>query len=305
MQEMSAIVRRVAPTTSTVLVQGETGTGKELVARAIHGESGRRGAFVPVNCGSISPDLLESELFGHTRGAFTGAQTTREGLFSYASDGTLFLDEIGEMPLPMQAKLLRVLEERKIRPVGSDTEIPVDTRIIAATNRDLSKQVDVGLFRRDLFYRLDVVTITVPPVREHLEDVPALAEHFSRSLASELGVVPLPLSHADLVQLQSYSWPGNVRELKNVIERSLLLGKLPKDCFRQEGSHTDSGAAGESSLEFPLDWPLAEVEKQHILRVLESVDGNKSEAARRLGVSRKTLERKTAEWARETQGAAG
>ena len=296
MRELFAMVARVAPTSSTILIEGETGVGKELVASAIHRLSGRGGEFVPLNCGSISPELLESELFGHTRGAFTGAHASREGLFSYAHEGTLFLDEISELPPPMQVQLLRVIEQRSIRPVGSDREIPVDVRVLAATNRPLLSEVREGRFRRDLFYRLNVLTVSVPSLRERPEDIPELAAHFSRTLSHELGLPPVPLTHADIVKLQSYSWPGNVRELRNVIERSLLLGKLPAECCHS-GDHAFTQQSDRlAGPMFPLDWTLREVERHHSLRVLQAAGGNKSEAARRLGVSRKTLERKLKEW---------
>jgi len=298
---LSELVRRVAPTGSMVLVEGETGTGKELVARAVHALSGRGGAFVPLNCGTISPELLESELFGHVKGAFTGAHSGREGLFTYANGGTLFLDEIAEMPLPMQAKLLRAVEEKRVRAVGADREVTVDVRLIAATNRHLESAVREGRFREDLFFRLNVLSIKVPPLRDRVEDVAELAEHFSHRLSEELGVPPLPLNADDVERMQRYPWPGNVRELKNVIERSLLLGRQPGDCFPAlaPGSAADGAAApGDAT---PVDWTLAEVERHHMLRVLEDAAGNKSAAARRLGVSRKTLERKIKRW-READG---
>ncbi len=293
MSEVCAVVHRVAPTASTVLIEGETGTGKELVARAIHSLSGRGGPFVPVNCSAIAPDLLESELFGHTKGAFTGAHASREGLFSYARGGTLFLDEIGEMPLAMQAKLLRALEEKSVRPVGSDREVPVDARVIAATNRQLDVAMSNGAFREDLFFRLNVLAIMLPPLREHSEDIAALAQHFSTLLSGELGVQPIPFTHEDVAHLQAYAWPGNVRELKNVIERSLLLGKLPGDFLAAAAPAADTGDADRAA---PLTWTLDEVEKHHMLRVLEANAGNKTRAARSLGVSRKTLERKLKNW---------
>ena len=294
-KQVCSIIQRVAPTPSTILIEGESGTGKELAARAIHKRSGRSGEFAPINCGSISPELLESELFGHSKGAFTGAHKSRQGLFSYANGGTVFLDEIGEMPLAMQAKLLRVLEERAIRPVGTEQEVPVDVRIIAATNRDLSAEINAGKFREDLYYRLNVLSINMPPLRERLDDIAELAEFFSSHLSTELGVPPIPFNHEDLFTLQSYGWPGNIREFKNIIERSLLLGQLPGECLR--GGSTDI-ANGEASATqgYPLAWPLEHVEKAHMLKVLNEVDGNKSEAARRLGVSRKTMERKTQQW---------
>ncbi len=291
------VLQRVSPSSSTVLIEGETGTGKELVARAIHTLSGRRGPFVALNCGSISRDLIESELFGHTKGAFTGAVSTREGLFQFARDGTLFLDEIGEMPAAMQAKLLRVLEEKRARPVGAEREVPVNARVIAATNRHLIDDVRAGKFRQDLYYRLEVVTIRVPSLSERKEDIPALADHFIHSVAAELGVEPLPLTHGDIVQLQEYTWPGNVRELKNVIERYLLLGQLPQDML-DASPHRGRAEQHDTSAAYPLEWPLADVEKTHIMRVLDSTGGNKSEAARRLGISRKTLERKIHLWQR-------
>ncbi len=294
--DVCAVIQRVAPTASTVLIEGETGTGKELVAHAIHQLSGRDGPFVPVNCGSISPELLESELFGHTKGAFTGAHSSREGLFSYARDGTLFLDEISEMSLAMQAKLLRALEEKRVRPVGSDRELPINARVIAATNRQLASQMSDGKFREDLFFRLNVLAIMVPPLREHADDIPVLADHFSSLLAAELGVARIPFAHEDIAQMQAYSWPGNVRELRNVIERSLLLGKLPGDFFTAAATSAHADDEVDAGQGLPLSWNLDEVEKHHILRVLENSAGNKSRAARSLGVSRKTLERKLKRW---------
>ena len=291
-QQTCQLAKRVAPTHSTVLIQGETGTGKELVARAIHDMSGCAGAFVPINCGTISPELLESELFGHVKGAFTGAQSTREGLFVYANHGTLFLDEIGEMPLTMQSKLLRVLEERVVRPVGSEREIPFNGRVIAATNKNLADEVSSATFREDLFYRLNVLPINVPPLRQRITDIPILVDYFSASLARELGVPAVEFTHADFVTLQQYHWPGNVRELKNLMERTLLLGKLPDD-WRPSYDFADKQSGG---VGYPLDWKIEEVERAHICAVLESVDDNKSEAARRLGLSRKTLERKQHRW---------
>ena len=297
MRQIFDLIDRIAPTNSTVLLEGETGTGKELIARAIHRRSGRKGEFVAVNCGSITPELLESELFGHPRGAFTGAHAAREGLFTCANEGTIFLDEIGEMPLAMQANLLRVLEERCVRPVGANRERPVDCRVIAATNLALAEQVEKGVFREDLYYRLNVLTITVPTLRERPEDIPALVEHFTEVLSRELGVAPMPLDHADFAELQRHAWPGNVRELRNTIERALLLGQLPLEDLRAGQSAAEATAVPQAT--FPSHWTLSEVEKHHMLSVLDSVGGNKSEAARRLGVSRKTLERKLNAWKQE------
>ncbi len=298
-REVDEIIRRVAPMPSTVLVEGESGTGKELAARAIHGHSGRGGSFVPINCGAISPELLESELFGHARGAFTGAHRARDGLFTYADSGTLFLDEIGEMPLAMQAKLLRVLEDRVIRPVGANREIPVDVRIIAATNRDLGDEVAAGRFREDLYYRLNVLTIRMPSLRERPEDLPVLAQHFLATLAAELGIARPSYGALELGALAGYHWPGNVREFKNVMERSLLLGRAPAQCL---GLHEPAARSAAAPVAAPQR--LEDVERRHILGVLDEAGGNKSEAARRLGIARKTLERKLRAWQDERAGAA-
>jgi DNA-binding NtrC family response regulator len=282
-----AALRRLAALPTTVLISGESGTGKEVAARALHQLSSRAAnPFVPVNCGAIAPDIIESELFGHLKGAFTGAASSREGLFFYAQGGTLFLDEIGELPLAMQAKLLRVLEDRKIRPVGAEREIPVDVRVVAATNRDLQAAMQAGTFRQDLFYRLNVVQLHMPALRERADDIPALVQHFLRQLSTQLGVpAPVP-DEEELSALCQHAWPGNVRELRNVIERWLILGNFP---FVYFATSTVSDSP-------PSELTLEALERQHILKVLAAVDGNKSEAARRLGVSRKTLERKCAEW---------
>jgi DNA-binding NtrC family response regulator len=299
MRNVCDVIKRVAPMPSMVLIEGESGTGKELAARAIHQWSGRSGSFVPINCGAISPELLESELFGHVKGAFTGAHQARDGLFSYAHGGSLFLDEIGEMPLPMQAKLLRVLEDRKIRPVGANREVPVDVRVIAATNQDLGAAVRAGEFREDLYYRLNVLSIRMPTLRERMDDLPVLAEHFQRDLAREMGIHPVPIDEAELAKLRMYDWPGNVREFKNVIERSLLLGRSPSSCL----SCAPNQASAQAIEMLPDDLTLAAVEKRHILRILDGTAGNKSEAARRLGISRKTLERKLQLWRSEAEPA--
>lgn len=292
MMDICEVLQSVAPMPTTVLIEGESGTGKELAARALHKWSKRKGSFVPINCGAISPELMESELFGHVKGAFTGAQQTREGLFTYAEGGTLFLDEIGEMPLAMQIHLLRVLEEKAIRPVGSNREIPINVRVIAATNRNLSKEVETGKFREDLFYRINVVSIRMPALRERLEDIPALVQHFATTIAKDLGI-PLPeISEADLHSLRAYDWPGNIRELKNIIERCLLLKRNPMQCL-------DPGTLTRKQFEAPdisSDVRLENVEKNHILAILDAENGNKSAAARRLNISRKTLERKVKRW---------
>ncbi len=292
-KSVCAVIKRVAPMPSTVMIEGESGTGKELAAHAMHKFSGRAGSFVPVNCGAMSAELLESELFGHVKGAFTGAHQAREGLFTYANGGTLFLDEIGEMPMSMQTHLLRVLEERTIRPVGSNREIPVDVRVIAATNRDLDEEVKKRNFREDLYYRLNVLSIRMPALRERLEDLPALTHHFTSSLAAEMGLAPLNFSDAEIKVMSTYNWPGNVRELKNIIERCLLLNTTPSQCLAGPETiqchHSKAEPEGDNIL-------LSALEKRHILRILEMQDGNKSAAARKLGISRKTLERKVHAW---------
>jgi DNA-binding NtrC family response regulator len=293
-QALRSMIRRLASMPSTVLIHGESGSGKEVAARALHALSTRSARpFVPVNCAAVAAELFESELFGHVKGAFTGAMESRNGLFYYAQGGTLFLDEISELPPAIQTKLLRVLEDRRVRPVGSNREVPVDVRILAATNRDLAAEVSAGRFREDLYYRLDVVSLRVPPLRERPEDVPPLARHFMENLAVHLGIPALPFSREVLDALSAYHWPGNARELRNFVERSLILGAFPLDSLAEHDLESEverqpqTGAGGEL---------LADVEKRHILAVLDECGGNKTEAARRLGISRKTLERKCALW---------
>ena len=291
MAQLSHALQRVAAVNSTVLLQGESGTGKELMARALHAMSARAaGPFVPVNCASMSPELIESELFGHAKGAFTGATKAHDGLFYYAQGGTLFLDEVAELPLALQSRLLRALEDLKIRPVGSQQLLPVNVRIVAATNRSLAEEVAAGRFRKDLYYRLQVVEITLPPLREHKEDIPELVEHFVAQLAPSLGVAPVAVSEAEMDYLIQYEWPGNVRELRNLIERSLILGTLNVSALYVQGV-----AGGRPRVESATD--LQTLEKQHILSVLDSVQGDKTRAAQVLGISRRTLERRVAEWA--------
>ncbi len=286
MRDVCDRLKRIAPTPATVLLSGESGTGKEVAARALHAMSARAaGPFVPLNCAAIAAELIESELFGHVRGAYTGAQQSREGLFYYARGGTLFLDEISELPLAAQARLLRVLEERRLRPVGSEQEIPVDVRVIAATNRDLKAEVAAQRFRHDLYYRLQVVEVTLPPLRDRPEDLPPLVAHFIAQLAPFLGVPAVQPDKRTLARMAAYDWPGNVRELRNFVERSLILG------WFDFGPEPVVGAAVGTA-----DESLEAVEKRHILAVLGACEGNKSEAARRLGVSRKTLDRKCQAW---------
>ncbi|MCF7504995.1 sigma-54 dependent transcriptional regulator [Vibrio sp. L3-7] len=310
-KQLKQLISQFAPSRASVLIEGESGTGKELVARGVHEASKRAGPFVPINCGAIAPELLESELFGHTSGAFTGAKKNREGLFRVASGGTLFLDEIGEMPLPMQAALLRVLEQRTIRPVGSEKEIAVDVRVVAATNRNLQDEVDKGHFRRDLFYRLNVLKIDVVPLRERPSDLIELVPYFTRLLSSELGV-PVPnWAHEDILALNEYEWPGNIRELKNLVERCILLDKPPAHYWREingdpaptsisvtvsHGSEVPNLENYDAAEGYPNNWTLKEVEKAHIEQLVSFHDGNKSAASRDLGVARKTLERKYKDW---------
>jgi transcriptional regulator with PAS, ATPase and Fis domain len=243
-----------------------------------------------VNCAAVAPEIIESELFGHLRGAFSGAASSREGLFFYAQGGTLFLDEVSELPAAMQTKLLRVLEDKKIRPVGAEREIPVDVRVVAATNRDLARDVEDGRFRKDLYYRLNVMNLHIPPLRERPEDIAPLTTHFMRLLSAQLGVSALGVEAGLLAALGRYAWPGNARELRNVVERALILGEFSL-----------AGLGPEQAADAGMPEQLETVEKRHILSVLAAANGNKSEAARRLGVSRRTLERKCAEW--HVQGA--
>ncbi|UUM31747.1 sigma-54-dependent transcriptional regulator [Vibrio japonicus] len=311
-KQLKQLIAQFAPSRASVLIEGESGTGKELVARGVHDASQRKGPFVPVNCGAIAPELLESELFGHTSGAFTGAKKNREGLFRVANGGTLFLDEIGEMPISMQSALLRVLEQRTIRPVGSEQEINIDVRVVAATNRNLEQEVEKGNFRRDLFYRLNVLKIDVVPLRERLADLIELVPFFTRMLAAELGVPEPKWAHEDMSAINEYEWPGNVRELKNLIERCILLGKPPAHHWRDINGTTSQKSISvtvstgseilglpqdsEQQNGYPNDWSLKEVERAHILQLVDFHDGNKSAAARDLGVARKTLERKFKDW---------
>ena len=290
-------VSQVAPSEATVLITGESGTGKELIAAAIHFNSSRRdGPFVQLNCAAITETLLESELFGHEKGAFTGAERRREGRFHQADGGSLFLDEVSEMPLSMQVKLLRVLQEREFTRVGGDAPIRVDVRLIAATNRHLPDLIAAGRFREDLFYRLNVVGLIVPPLRERHEDIPLLVQHFLETFAQRnrkpiKGVTPQAMDG-----LIHSSWPGNVRELMNAVERAVVLARtdyLPAEDF---GLVPAEEASPERSALPPVDaaenLALDEIEKATILRALESAGGNKSEAARRLGITRRTLHKK-------------
>jgi len=292
MREVFGVVEKVAPTRTTVLITGESGVGKELVARAVHEKSTRAtGPFVAVNCGAIPEGLLESELFGHVRGAFTGAAQAKPGLFTTATGGTLFLDEIGELPLPLQVKLLRALQDRRVKPVGGVEDIEIDARIIAATNRDLQAEVKAGKFREDLFYRLNVIQIKVPPLRERREDVITLAEHFLRKFAREAGRTSFSLSRAALSALTDYSFPGNVRELENIIERGVTLAEGDViDLDDLPASVRAAPAAIDATVTdirpgFDLQKSLDDLERQYLERALSQANGVKLEAAKLLGLT--------------------
>ena len=287
MIEIYKMISRVAPTNASVLIEGETGTGKELIARLIHGNSQRAAQpFVPVDCGSIAPSLIESELFGALRGAYTGADRDRMGVFEAANNGTVFLDEIGDVELGFQLKLLRFLQEKEIRPLGSSRGRKVDVRVVAATNRDLQRMVDEGKFREDLWYRLNVVRVILPPLVERRGDVALLAHHFLKKYNDRYGQ-SARLTESGLTVLQNYSWPGNVRQLQHMMERLTILaphGRIDEAAVREA---IDQGEPRETSSD-----TLADTEAEQIRRVLAATGGNKSRAAQILGIERKTLYRK-------------
>ncbi|USX28470.1 sigma-54 dependent transcriptional regulator [Oxalobacteraceae bacterium OTU3CINTB1] len=309
-EEMRAIFKRiglVADSDNSVLVLGETGTGKELVAQALHQNSARAaGPFVAVNCAAIPAELLESELFGHVKGAFSGATGDRPGRFREADGGTLFLDEIGDMALPTQAKILRVLQEREVTPLGARHSERVDLRVVAATHRDLEAEVAAGTFRADLWYRLQVITITLPPLRERAGDVTLLAAHFLRGRAAGHAK---RLSEAALGALEAHDWPGNVRELRNTIQRAIALSEgdlievehLGLGAGRPDGKPADTIATTATDIDWDgtLESALAQVELAMLRRALDAAAGNRSEAARRLGLSRQQLYRKLAQYRME------
>jgi len=287
MKEVYGILERIAPTDVTVLLEGETGTGKELAARAIHANSRRaNGPFIVFDCGAVAPNLIESELFGHEKGAFTDAVKARQGAFELADNGTIFLDEIGELSLDLQPKLLRALDQRETKRVGADKPIAMNVRVISATNKDLEKEVKAGRFREDLYYRLSVVRMTMPPLRKRKEDIETIAVHALAGISSEINRTISGLSPEAATALASYSWPGNVRELKNVLGRAAALsdsGRIePKDLFLSQGKKTDTleGLGGKT---------LEEIEKAAIHATLKSVNGNKTEAAKVLGIAYSTL----------------
>ena len=311
--EVMKTVARVAPAHATVLVTGETGTGKELVARIVHRYSGRGNQrFVAVNCSALPEGLLESELFGHVKGAFTGAASSRPGLFREADRGTLFLDEVGDVSPALQARLLRALQEHEVVPVGSETPIKVDVRVIAATHRDLATLVREGRFREDLYYRLNVVTIDLPALRDRRQDIPLLIDYFLLALAERHGRGRIAMDPDAQARLLVYDWPGNVRELQNVLERALVLAAqdviglehLPAE-VRSPGMRPEPPTGPQVGERTPRDGsrpneleliPLAELERRHVLRVLEATGGSREKSARILGISRRTLTRMLQRW---------
>src|SRR5436305_4503944 len=292
MLEVYRAIARVAPSTASVLITGASGTGKELVARAIHEHSRRAGKpFTPINCGSFPETILESELFGHEKGAFTGADSSRAGLFEASNGGTLFLDEISETSPSFQVKLLRVVQEQQIRRLGSNTFVPVDVRFLAATNKDLSALIRSGQFREDLYYRLSVVTIALPSLEERAEDIPLLANHFLARF-NERNQRQVRIDEEAVRVLTSMSWPGNVRELENLIERLAIFSatrEITADEVEQEKARRVAAVPGTEQSASTLGGKLQEIERQEILRVLREAKGNKSLAARKLGIERKTL----------------
>ena len=300
MRRVLELVQKVAPSKASVVITGQSGTGKEMVARAIHQLSDRRDKpFVGINCSAIPASLMESELFGHERGAFTGAEARRLGCWELAEGGTLFLDEIGEVPIELQAKLLRVLEEQKLRRLGGKSEISVDVRVISATNRDLKEEIKNGRFREDLYFRLNVFNLELSPLKERREDIAVLAQHFLDKFSREGGKKVQGVSPAALQLLQDYAWPGNIRELRNTLERAVILCStgtvdvedLPPDLARNPGG-SDS-----AFLKLPLGLPLRDVEKEYVMASLTRLQNNKARTAQGLGISEKTLYNKLHRWA--------
>jgi two-component system response regulator HydG len=307
MRKVYDLVERVAESDVSVLITGESGTGKEVIAQALHRRSRRsHGPFVAINCTAMAESLLESELFGHVRGAFTDAREARTGLFAQAKGGTLFLDEIGDMPVTLQPKILRALQERRIRPVGGNAEVPVDVRILAATNRDLEAAIEEKRFREDLYFRLNVIHIALPPLRSRAGDVLPLAQHFLEVFAKRASKEVSGIAPAAAERLLAYTWPGNVRELQNCLERAVTLARfdqvvvedLPEKVREHRSSHVVVASDDPSEL-----LSMEEVERRYVQRVLEAVGGNKAAAARILGFERKTLYRKIERWEREAAGA--
>ena len=304
MQEVMRIIEMAAPSSASVLITGETGSGKEIVARTIHKLSPRAaGPFVAINCSAIPETLMESEIFGHERGAFTGAAERRVGCFELADGGTLLLDEIGEMPAPTQAKLLRVLEDRKVRRLGSKTETPVDVRVLAATNKDPEQAVASGGLRQDLFFRLNVFHIHLPPLREHKEDIPALAEHILRDVNAKHQKNVRGIGAEVLDIFMSHTWPGNIRELRNVLERAAIMSEkelVSRSSLPGEFGKVAAKSPGDlSTIRFPIGTTVDAMERELILQTLQATGNNKTRAAELLGVSLKTLHNKLKEYGSE------
>lgn len=299
MQQVFQVIERIADTRTSVLVTGESGTGKELIARAIHHNSRRTtNPIVTINCGAIPENLIESELFGHMKGAFTGATSNKKGMFQAADKGTLFLDEIGELPMLLQVKLLRALQERSIRPVGATHEVPVDVRVIAATNQDLDVAIAEGRFREDLYYRLNVIHVHIPPLRERVEDVPLIARHFLKRFADDMGRVIDDFQPAVLETLLRHRFPGNVRELENIVERAVTfetsnmvtLDSLPPNILKGAAALAEASPLAELPPEgLDLEGMLAEVEKRLLRQALDRTDGNRTEAAKLLHISFRSM----------------
>ena len=305
MQGVIDQIRRAAPFKSTVLITGESGTGKELVASAIHALSAARGGpFVAINCSALRLELAESQLFGHEKGSFTGAAAAQQGLFEAANEGSLFLDEIGDLDMPVQTKLLRVLEEQKVRPLGATRMVPVNVRVIAASNMDLAAAVRAGRFREDLYYRLNVIHIPVPPLRERKSDIPLLVRFFAERFAEQNGIASPEMPHACLERLAGHAWPGNVRELKNTVER-LVIHATDRDApltpadlevlLPLEETAVGPGASGSTGAAF-VPRRLDEAEREMILDTLEHTGGNRTRTARVLGISLRTLQRKLVQY---------
>ncbi|HVM93980.1 MAG TPA: sigma-54 dependent transcriptional regulator [Terriglobales bacterium] len=299
MEKLYRIISKAGQSTHPVLILGESGTGKEMVAKAIH-QAGplRAKPFIPVDCGSLVPTLIESELFGHVRGAFTGATGSKDGLLAIAEGGTVFLDEIGELPIDLQAKLLRAIQEKEIRPVGSVKQVPINVRILGATNRDLEQAVNEGTFRRDLFFRLNVLTLRIPPLRERRQDIPLLVAHILDRIGRDSGLEK-KVSDEALKLLLAYEWPGNVRELENSLERACALSSNPEIQIRDLPTHLSSAPIALVDQSANAIIPMAELEKRTILNALAQVNGDKMTAARRLGIGKTTLYRKLKEYEME------
>ncbi|MHC5088958.1 MAG: sigma-54 interaction domain-containing protein, partial [Planctomycetota bacterium] len=305
MQSVYHVLRRVSPTNMPVLIEGESGTGKELTAKAIHINSGRKKkAFYPVNCAGLAETLLESELFGHVKGAFTGATADRKGRFQLADKGTLFLDEIGDMPMVMQAKLLRVLEDGLVMPVGGVNPVKVDVRFISATNHDLAKLVEEKKFRQDLYFRIKGVSVTIPPLRNRPQDVPELFGYFLKEACQELNCDIHLITEPAMRAMMAFPWPGNVRQLRNVIRTMVVmcdndtldLRDLPPEISRVRQLQAPAALTGDSPQDDMLGRPLEEVEREHIRRTLEMTGQNRAEAAKILQIGERTLYRKIKEY---------